>query len=50
MSAGDAAGYRGEALIGITEILKPVCRDKDLVNLALPLRTSLVPALNLGLV
>lgn len=37
MCTRDAAGYRGEAPIGLILIFKAVCRDRNLVNLALPL-------------
>jgi hypothetical protein len=37
MPAGDAAGYRREALIGLAKTFEAVCGDHDLVNLAHPL-------------
>jgi hypothetical protein len=37
MGSGNAASYWREALIEFALIIKPVCGDHDLVNLALPL-------------
>ena len=45
MSAGDAAGYWGEAFIGFTKIFEAVCGDQDLVDLALPLAYEPRPGL-----